>query len=379
MRYSYIRTPMNALLGYNQLMKKELTDPKLLHYQRAVEQSGNLLLAIINNVLDMARIESGRVELDESYARIDQTVDEIKSVFEPQADKKGLNLIFETQVEHQHVLCDITKTKQILVNLISNAVKYTSTGGTVTVTVQEIPCEQENSVKIQIEVRDTGIGMSKEFLPILFDSFSRERNTTVGKVAGTGLEMAIVKKYVDLMGGSIDVKSELGKGTVFTLILIQKKADENYYGQKASKTDAADMESSLRGKHILLAEDNELNAEIAIAILEETGLIIDRVEDGIQCVDRIEQMPAGTYDMILMDIQMPNMDGYEATKCIRHLQDIKKAEIPIIAMTANAFQEDAEKCIAVGMNAHLAKPLDIEKVEQTICKQVRDAKMKNRI
>ena len=216
MRYSYIRTPMNALLGYNQLMKKELTDPKLLHYQRAVEQSGNLLLAIINNVLDMARIESGRVELDESYARIDQTVDEIKSVFEPQADKKGLNLIFETQVEHQHVLCDITKTKQILVNLISNAVKYTPAGGTVTVAVQEIPCEQENSVKIQIEVRDTGIGMSKEFLPILFDSFSRERNTTVGKVAGTGLGMAIVKKYVDLMGGSIDVKSELGKGTVYT-------------------------------------------------------------------------------------------------------------------------------------------------------------------
>ena len=262
-------------LGYYQLMKKELTDPKLLHYQRAIENSGNLLLAIINNVLDMARIESGRVELDESYARIDQAMDEIKSVFEPQADKKGLNLIFETQAEHQHVLCDITKTKQILVNLISNAVKYTPAGGTVTVIVQELPCEQKNSVKIQIEVRDTGIGMSKEFLPTLFDSFSRERNTTVGKVAGTGLGMAIVKKYVDLMGGSIDVKSELGKGTVFTLILTQKKADENYYGQKASKTDAADMEISLRGKHILLAEDNELNAEIAIAILEETGLIIE--------------------------------------------------------------------------------------------------------
>lgn len=369
-----IRTPMNALLGYNQLMKKELTDPKLLHYQKAIENSGNLLLAIINNVLDMARIESGRVELDESYARIDQTMDEVKSVFEPQADKKGLNLIFETQVEHPYVLCDITKTKQILVNLISNAVKYTPAGGTVTVAVQEFPCEQENSVKIQIEVRDTGIGMSKEFLPTLFDSFSRERNTTVGKVAGTGLGMAIVKKYVDLMGGSIDVKSELGKGTVFTLILMHKKADENYYGQKESKTDAADMKSSLRGKHILLAEDNELNAEIAIAILEETGLIIERVEDGVQCVNQIEQMPAGTYDMILMDIQMPNMDGYEATKCIRHLQDIKKAEIPIIAMTANAFQEDAEKCIAVGMNAHLAKPLDIEKMEQTICKQLRDAK-----
>ena len=176
-----------------------------------------------------------------------------------------------------------------------------------------------------------------------------------------GHGMAIVKKYVDLMGGSIDVKSEPGKGTVFTLILTQKKANENYYRQKSEKTDAADMEISLRGKHILLAEDNDLNAEIAIAILEETGLIIDRVADGVQCVNQIEQMPAGTYDMILMDIQMPNMDGYKATRCIRHLQDIKKAEIPIIAMTANAFQEDAEKCIAVGMNAHLAKPLDIEK------------------
>ena len=365
-----IRTPMNALLGYNQLMKKELTDPKLLHYQRAVEQSGNLLLAIINNVLDMARIESGRVELDESYARIDQTVDEIKSVFEPQADQKGLNLIFETQVEHQHVLCDITKTKQILVNLISNAVKYTPAGGTVTVAVQEFPCEQENSVKIQIEVRDTGIGMSKEFLPTLFDSFSRERNTTVGKVAGTGLGMAIVKKYVDLMGGSIDVKSELGKGTVFTLILTQKKADENYYGQKSEKTDAADMKIRLRGKDILLAEDNDLNAEIAIAILEETGLVIDRVEDGIQCVNQIEQMPAGTYDMILMDIQMPNMDGYKATKCIRNLQDKRKAELPIIAMTANAFEEDRKKAFDAGMDGHIAKPIDIEKVKMTIYKYI---------
>ena len=335
-----IRTPMNALLGYNQLMKKELTDPKLLHYQRAIENSGNLLLAIINNVLDMARIESGRMELDESYVQIDQAMGEIKSVFEPQADKKGLNLIFETRAEHQHVMCDITKTKQILVNLISNAVKYTPAGGTVTVVVQELPCEQENSVKIQIEVRDTGIGMSKEFLPTLFDSFLRERNTTVGKVAGTGLGTAIVKKYVDLMGGSIEVKSELGKGTVFTVTLIQKMAGEKYYCQKIETANASNVEGNLRGKRVLLAEDNDLNAEIAIAVLEETGLIIERVEDGIQCVNRIEQMPSGTYDLILMDIQMPNMDGYKATQCIRYLDDKKKAEIPIIAMTSNAFEED---------------------------------------
>ena len=329
------------------------------------------MLAIINNVLDMARIESGRVELDESYVRIDQTVDEIKSVFEPQADKKGLNLIFETQVEHQHILCDITKTKQILVNLISNAVKYTPAGGTVTVAVQELPCEQENFVKIQIEVRDTGIGMSKEFLPTLFDSFSRERNTTVGKVAGTGLGMAIVKKYVDLMGGSIDVNSELGKGTVFTLILTQKDADKNYYGQKSEKTDAADMEISLRGKHILLAEDNELNAEIAIAILEETGIMIDRVEDGIQCVKQIEQMPAGTYDLILMDIQMPRMDGYKATQEIRNIPDKDKACIPIIAMTANAFEEDKRDAIAAGMNGHIAKPIQVDKLLSILSEVIR--------
>ena len=301
--------------------------------------------------------------------------------------------ITKENIRHEWVNGNRVHLMQIFSNLLSNAIKSTTNkiqGNLLTITkyiekkqggiyLLEKACEQENSVKIQIEVRDTGIGMSKEFLPTLFDSFSRERNTTVGKVAGTGLGMAIVKKYVDLMGSSIDVKSELGKGTVFTLMLTQKKADENYYRQKSEKTDAADMEISLHGKHILLAEDNDLNAEIAIAILEDTGLIIDRVEDGVQCVNQIEQMPAGTYDMILMDIQMPNMDGYEATKCIRHLQDIKKAEIPIIAMTANAFQEDAEKCIAVGMNAHLAKPLDIEKVEQTICKQVRDAKIKNRI
>ena len=361
-----IRTPMNALLGYNQLMKKELTDPKLLHYQGAVEQSGNLLLAIINNVLDMARIESGRVELDESYARIDQAMDEIKSVFEPQADKKGLNLIFETQAEHQHVLCDITKTKQILVNLISNAVKYTPAGGTVMVAVQELPCEQENSVKIQIEVRDTGIGMSKEFLPTLFDSFSRERNTTVGKVAGTGLGMAIVKKYVDLMGGSIEVESEPGKGTVFTVTLIQKMADKKYYSQEIETVIASDMEENQCGKHVLLAEDNDLNAEIAMAVLEKTGLVIERVEDGIQCVDKVEQMSSGTYDLILMDIQMPKMDGYKASKCIRRLDDKKKAEIPIIAMTANAFAEDRKKAFDVGMNGHIAKPIDIEKLGAVI-------------
>ena len=361
-----IRTPMNALLGYNRLMKNETTDPQLLHYQNAIEQSGNLLLSIINNVLDMARVESGRSELDESYIHVGQTLEEVKSVFEPQAGKKKIQLIFENHVEHQHILCDVTKMKQILVNLISNAVKYTPQGGTVTVQTREIPCDRERHVKIQIKVCDTGIGMSREFLPTIFDSFSRERNTTIGKVSGTGLGMAIVKKYVDLMGGSIEVESEPGKGTVFTVTLIQKMADEKYYCQKIETADAPDMKENLRGKRVLLAEDNDLNAEIAIAVLEETGLVIERVEDGIQCVNRIEQMPSGTYDLILMDIQMPNMDGYKATQFIRRLDDKKKAEIPIIAMTANAFEEDKKRAFDAGMNGHIAKPIDIEKLEEVI-------------
>ena len=302
-----IRTPMNVILGYNQLMKTQLTEPKQLDYQKKIEQSGKLLLSIINNVLDMARIESGKMKVDENYERVGEVVDEIIGTFASEAEEKGIHLSGNMQVTHRNVLCDGTKIREI-----------------------------------------------------------REHNTTTGKVGGTGLGMPIVKKMVDLMGGSIEVESELGKGTVFTVTLMHKMADKKYYSQKIETVIASDMGENLRGKHILLAEDNELNAEIAIAILEETGLIIDRVEDGIQCVNRIDQMPAGTYDMILMDIQMPNMDGYKATKCIRHLQDIKKAEIPIIAMTANAFEEDRKKAFDAGMNEHIAKPIDIEKLRAVI-------------
>ena len=302
-----IRTPMNVILGYNQLMKTQLTEPKQLDYQKKIEQSRKLLLSIINNVLDMARIESGKMKVDENYERVGEVVDEIISTFASEAEEKGIHLSGNMQVTHRNVLCDGTKIREI-----------------------------------------------------------REHNTTTGKVGGTGLGMPIVKKMVDLMGGSIEVESELGKGTVFTVTLMHKMADKKYYSQKIETVIASDMGENLRGKHILLAEDNELNAEIAIAILEETGLIIDRVEDGIQCVNRIDQMPAGTYDMILMDIQMPNMDGYKATKCIRRLDDKKKAEIPIIAMTANAFAEDRKRAFDAGMNGHIAKPIDIEKLRAVI-------------
>ncbi len=361
-----IRTPMNALLGYNQLMKKQLTDLKLLDYQQKIEQAGKLLLDIINNVLDLARIESGKMYLNESYAQVDQLLEEVVSVFEPQTKEKKINLKSEVCVQHSHVMCDITKIKQIFVNLISNAVKYTPSGGTIEIKLQEIPCEREGFAAFRTEIRDNGIGMSKDFLPTLFDSFSRERNTTTSKVAGTGLGMAIVKDFVDLMDGTIEVQSELAKGTTFIVHLMHRKADEQYYRQTDEGLKSDEKETVLQGKHILMAEDNELNAEIASTILEEMGLQIDWVNDGVQCVSKVKQMPAGTYDLILMDIQMPNMDGYKATEIIRKMSDKEKAEIPIIAMTANAFEEDRRKAIVIGMNEHITKPIDAEKMKKII-------------
>ena len=362
-----IRTPMNALLGYNELMKKELTDPKLLGYQEKIEQSGNLLLSIINNVLDMARIESGKAELDESYANVTDILEKINGVFEMETEKREIRYTHEVQVEHEHIMCDVTKVQEIFVNLISNAVKYTPHGGSVTVKLQEIPDDKEGFMSIRTEIIDTGIGMSKEFLPSLFVAFARERNTTTGKIAGTGLGMPIVKKYVDMMGGTIEVESELGKGTKFTVILSFRIADKVYYEQMPQKPAAAvTVRKNIRGKHILLAEDNDLNAEIAMTILEDMGLVVERVEDGIKCVAKIEQEPSDRFDLILMDIQMPNMDGYKATRAIRRLADKNKAAIPIIAMTANAFEEDRREALEKGMNGHIAKPIEIDKMEEIL-------------
>ena len=361
-----IRTPMNALLGYSELMKRELTDPKLLDYQEKMEQSGNLLLSIINNVLDMARIESGKIELDENYVKIRDIYQGVYKIFQVEAEKKGIHLEMEYDVQHEHVICDETKNREIFLNLISNAVKYTASGGKVTIRITELDCDREGYVRIQTQVIDTGIGMSEEFLPSLFDAFARERNTTVGKVAGTGLGMPIIKKYIDMMGGTIEAESKLGEGSKFTVTLEYRIADKSYYEQDAEKSSDMDETDRISGKHVLLAEDNDLNAEIAEFILKDMGLIVDRVEDGVQCVARIEQKPAGTYDLILMDIQMPNMDGYKATEVIRGLSDKSKANIPIIAMTANAFEEDRKKALAKGMNGHIAKPVDIEKMRKTL-------------
>ena len=365
-----IRTPMNVILGYAQLMENELNGkdiPEVLEHLEKLQQSGNLLLSIINNVLDMARIESGRMEIDENYCRIEDVWKSLFAVFDEKARKKNISLHYTMNVEHEHVLTDVTKVKEILVNILSNAIKYTPAGGSVMVYVDELPCDESGYMIVRIRISDTGIGMSQDYLTKIFEAFTREKNTTKSKIAGTGLGMSIVKNYVDLLGGTIDVESELGKGSTFTVTLKHRIADERYYVKKHIEESGTGNEI-LEGRNILLAEDNDLNAEIAEAILERAGLRIERVENGIQCVNRILKMPAGTYDMIFMDIQMPQMDGYKATQTIRNLPDKDKACIPIIAMTANAFAEDKKKTMEAGMNAHLSKPLNVPELMDTIRK-----------
>ena len=369
-----IRTPMNVILGYAQLMEKELNGkdmPETLEHLEKLQQSGALLLSIINNVLDMARIESGRMELDENYCRIEDVWKSLFAVFDEKAKKKNITLHYTMNVEHEHILTDVTKIKEIFVNILSNAIKYTPSGGAVMVDVAELPCDEPGNMIEKVRVNDTGIGMSQDYLTNIFEAFTRERNTTKSKIAGTGLGMSIVKKYVDLLGGTIDVESELGKGSTFTVTLMHKIADESYYVKKHIEEHERGSEI-LEGRTILLAEDNDLNAEIAKTILENAGLKIDCVEDGIQCVNRIMEMPAGTYDMILMDIQMPKMNGYKATQEIRHLPDRNKACIPIIAMTANAFEEDKRDAIAAGMNGHIAKPIQVDKLLSILSEIIRE-------
>ena len=368
-----IRTPMNAILGYAQLMEDELKEkelPETSEHLEKLQQSGNLLLSIINNVLDMAQIESGRMEIDENYGRIEDVQQTLFEIFDDETKKKNIAIHYTINVEHEHVLTDTTKVKEIFVNILSNALKYTPAGGSVMMNVDELPCDEFGYMIVRTRVSDTGIGMSADYQTRIFEAFTREQNTTKSKIAGSGLGMSIVKKYVELLGGTITVESELGKGSIFTVTLKHRIADESYYVKKYIESSGTGSEI-LEGRNILLAEDNDLNAEIAEAILERAGLKIERVEDGIQCVNRITKMPAGTYDMILMDIQMPNMDGYKATQAIRHLPDKDKAYIPIIAMTANAFEEDKREAIAAGMDGHIAKPIQVDKLLSMLAEMIR--------
>ena len=368
-----IRTPMNAILGYAQLMEEELKEkdlPETSDHLEKLQQSGNLLLSIINNVLDMARIESGKMEIDENYGRIEDIRQTLFEIFGDEAKKKNIALHYTINVEHEHILTDTTKVKEIFVNILSNAIKYTPPGGSVMINVDELVCDESGYMMVRTRVSDTGIGMSQDYLTKIFDAFTRERNTTKSKITGSGLGMSIVKRYVDLLGGTIDVESEPGKGSTFTVTLKHRIADESYYVKKHDEGSGT-ASKILEGKNILLAEDNDLNAEIAEAILERAGLKTERVEDGIQCVNKITKMPVGTYDMILMDIQMPRMDGYKATQAIRHLPDKDKACIPIVAMTANAFEEDKRDAVAAGMNGHIAKPIQIDKLLSMLAEVLR--------
>ena len=368
-----IRTPMNAILGYAQLMEDELKGkdlPETSEHLKKLQQSGNLLLSIINNVLDMARIESGRMEIDENYGRIEDIRQTLFEIFGDEAKKKNIALHYTINVEHEHILTDTTKVKEIFVNILSNAIKYTQSGGSVMINVDELACDEPGYMMVRTRVSDTGIGMSQEYMTNIFEAFTREQNTTKSKIAGTGLGMSIVKNYVEMLGGTIDIESELGKGSTFTVTLKHRIADESYYVKKHIEESGTGSEI-LEGRNILLAEDNDLNAEIAEAILERAGLKIERVENGIQCVNRIMEMPAGTYDMILMDIQMPKMNGYKATQEIRHLPDRNKACIPIIAMTANAFEEDKRDAVAAGMNGHIAKPIQVDNMLSILAEIIR--------
>ncbi|MBU5416060.1 transporter substrate-binding domain-containing protein [Anaerobutyricum soehngenii] len=368
-----IRTPMNAILGYAQLMEDELKEkelPETSEHLEKLQQSGKLLLSIINNVLDMARIESGKMEIDENYGRIEEIRQTLFEIFDDEAKKKNIALHYTINVQHEHVLTDTIKVKEIFVNILSNALKYTPAGGSVMMNVAELPCDESGYMIVRTRVSDTGIGMSADYQTRIFEAFTREQNTTKSKIAGSGLGMSIVKKYVELLGGTITVESELGKGSTFTVTLKHRIADANYYVKKHVESSGTGSEV-LEGRNILLAEDNDLNAEIAEAILERAGLKMERVEDGIQCVNRIIKMPAGTYDIILMDIQMPKMDGYKATQAIRNLPDKDKARIPIIAMTANAFEEDKREAIAAGMDGHIAKPIQVDKLLSMLAEMIR--------
>ena len=361
-----IRTPMNAIVGFSGLLEKNLqNERKAKEYLEKIQSSGNLLLRIINQVLEMARIESGTAVLQLKAEDMDALFHRVNTVFEEDVRKKNLQYHAVLDVRHHYVVCDQTKLQEIMMNIISNAIKYTPEGHSIYVEVHEAVSENPSKIRYIFSCEDTGIGMSEEYLPHIYEEFSREHSTAENKVSGTGLGLPIIKSMIELMGGSIQVESRQGIGTKFTIDLSFDIAlKEEVYGSEDTIESSAIH--TIKGKRILLVEDNELNAEIAKTVLEDIGALITRAENGQQALELFKEKPAVTFDVILMDLMMPVMDGYTATRKIRELERSDAKTVPIIAMTANAFQEDAEKCIAVGMNAHLAKPLDIEKMKKTI-------------
>ena len=362
-----IRTPMNAIIGYADLASRHLDDPaKLEKYMENIQVCGQNLLMLLNNVLDLARIENDKTEMEYSVSDIEKDFRNCIAMFQNQADGKGQTLTVTTHLLHPYVYADIPHLTEVCTNLVSNAVKYTGAGGTIRCDITQKPGEKEGWCDTVITVADNGIGMSQEFQKHIFEPFERERTSTVSKVEGSGIGMGIVKKLVGLMGGTVEVESKIGVGSTFTVTIPCRIASQEE--TQAKRETALSDEKSLSGTKILLAEDNDLNAEIAVELLREEGCTVDRAKDGVECVDMLEKAANGTYQMILMDIQMPVMNGYDAAKKIRRMDDPQKAGIPIIAMTANAFTEDRQVALDAGMNDHIAKPINMNVLVPTIQK-----------
>lgn len=362
-----IRTPMNAIIGYADLAARHSDDPeKLKKYMENIQVCGQNLLMLLNNVLDLARIENDKTEMEYSVSDVEKDFRNCIAMFRNQADSKGQTLTVTTQLQYPYIYADVPHLTEVCTNLVSNAVKYTGTGGTIRCDVAQKPSEKEGWCDTVVTVADNGIGMSQEFQKHIFEPFERERTSTVSKVEGSGIGMGIVKKLVGLMGGTVEVESKIGVGSTFTVTIPCRIASEEEARAKRA-ADPADRES-LRGTRILLTEDNDLNAEIATELLQEEGCTVDRAKDGVECVDMLEKAANGTYQIILMDVQMPVMNGYDAAKKIRRMDDPQKANIPIVAMTANAFSEDKQVALDAGMNDHIAKPIDMSVLVPTLRK-----------
>ncbi len=367
-----IRTPMNAIIGFRDLLEKYQDNPeKRTDYLRKIEDSSNVLLSIINNVLEMARIERGTVLIEEVAWSTEQFNDTLYSIFQEMMLQKGITFTRSVKVNNHYVFCDPIKLREVFFNILSNAYKYTNPGGRINMELMELPSDKEGYAVFRTTITDTGIGMSEEFLPHLFEEFTRENNTTDAKVEGTGLGMPIVKRLIELMGGTIEVKSKKGEGTTFIITLSHKIAEKS---NLVEHSDSTVNPEDFAGKRVLLAEDNELNSEIMVEILSEQGFLVECAENGAVAVDMLMAKPVGYYDLILMDIQMPIMNGYEATRAIRALEDKNKASISIIAMTANAFEEDKRAAINAGMNEHLAKPIDVQELMRTLARMLKSNK-----
>ena len=366
-----IRTPMNAIIGFSDLLGKNLkNEEKAREYLGKIKSSGNFLMTIIDQVLEKARIESGTAVLKMQAENLSEMFYSVNTVFESAIQSKEIQYSIDTNIQHKYAVCDKTKLQEIYLNIVSNAIKYTPNGQAIHVNITETASDDKKAWYVFI-CEDTGIGMKQEYLPHIFDEFSREHTATENKVVGTGLGLSIVKSFVELMGGKIYVESEQGKGTKFTVeIPLEIASEEDVYRNQISEQ--PDALKRMEGKRILLAEDNDLNAEIAIELLAEQKIITDRAEDGAECLDKLEKADSGYYDMILMDIQMPVMDGYDAAARIRRMKDEEKASIPIIAMTANAFAEDRQKAISTGMNDHVAKPVDMNILVPTMMKCLKE-------